>query len=131
MTITAAEIRTMLTNMGMPPHLTGFYMCAEAIELVAKEPKLARGNITKKIYPTVAQLFETTPKNTERCIRSAIERMYDSSPYRDIERYTVIPCSPDTGKPSNSELIWALARYIWDNKKSPPDETTIQRGQQP
>lgn len=112
MEITRAKIGAMLVNIGMHPHLSGFDMCAEAIYIAAKEPNAIK-RMTTRIYPGVAEKFDTTPSRAERNIRHAIESLYDLTDKEQIQMYTPIPCSGN-GKPTNSMFIAAMARYIRD-----------------
>lgn len=111
-----AKVRDMLANMGMPPHMSGFDICAEAICMVVSEPQMMR-SITTRLYPVVARKFGITPVCAEKRIRAAITRMYDVSRLERIQMYAPIPCHYDSGKSTNSELIAAVARYIRDTEK--------------
>lgn len=113
MSIETKEIRRMLSNMGMMPNLSGFEYCADAISICADDASMIR-QFTKKVYPMVADKFQATDGSVERCIRHAIQRMYDMEMFDRIEKYTNIPFSPEAGKPTNSVFIAAMASYIRD-----------------
>lgn len=117
---TSAEIREMLANMGVSPHMKGFNICAEAIRIAADEPEtLSRSRVTNDLYPRLARQFNTTASRAERNIRSAITWMYDTAAPEQINRYTNIPCSPKNGAAANTVFIAAMARYVRDKSVLP------------
>lgn len=121
MTTSTAQVRDMLSSMGMPPNLTGFEMCAEAIAMAAMEPQMLRA-VTGRLYPDIAQKFGTTPSRTEKCIRTAITKLYDMAQPEQIEKYVTIPCHYDSGKATNSTFIAAIARYIRDSYETEAEQ---------
>ena len=65
--------------------------------------------ITKQLYPDIAQKYHTTPSRVERAIRHAIEVAWgrgEPSTVESIFGYTV---SASKGKPTNSEFIAMIA----------------------
>ena len=61
--------------------------------------------VTKKLYPRIAQDYETTPSRVERSIRHAIEVAWSRGNVEilhEIFGYTI--CS-ERGKPTNSEFM--------------------------
>lgn len=116
---TTVEIRDMLANMGVSPHMKGFNVCAEAIRIATDEPEIMF-HVTGELYPRLARKFGTTVRSVERNIQSAIYWMYDTSMPEQINRYTNIPCSPQSGYATNSVFIAAVARYIRDSRKALP-----------
>lgn len=109
----AVEIRDMLANMGVSPHMKGFYICAEAIRIAADEPEIMF-HVTGELYPRLARQFGTTARRVERNIRTAITGMYDTTIPEQINQYTNIPCSPQRGCATNAVFISAVSRYIRD-----------------
>lgn len=113
--MTSAEIRDMLANMGVSPHMKGFNICAEAIRIAADEPEIMF-HVTGELYPRLARQFDTTERRVERNIRTAIMWMYDTAIPEQINQYTNIPCSPKSGVAANTVFIAAMARYVRDKK---------------
>ena len=65
--------------------------------------------VTKLLYPDIANKYGTTPSRVERAIRHAIEVAWgrgDPKITESIFGYTV---SADKGKPTNSEFIAMIA----------------------
>lgn len=113
MSIETKEIRRMLSNMGMMPNLSGFEYCADAISICADDDSMIR-QLTKKVYQMVADKFQATDGSVERCIRHAIQRMYELSTREQVSMYTKIPIESIKGKPTNSVFIAAMASYVRD-----------------
>ena len=66
------KIEKYLLKIGIQPHLKGFYLLADAIDLVIKDRSYLR-NITKKLYVELADTHDETPTTVERAMRHAIQ----------------------------------------------------------
>lgn len=64
-----AKIEDALLSMGVPSGIKGFSYIADAIEIF--EERGTNIQITKELYPTVAEKNGTTPSRVERAIRHA------------------------------------------------------------
>ena len=53
------QITTVFLTIGIPAHIKGYQYLREAIKLTFENPNLIN-NITKELYPAIAQKFETT-----------------------------------------------------------------------
>ena len=68
------EINNALKILGVSPHLKGFNYLKQAIALGLNNNELLHKLTGKNgMYVIIAQIFNTTPSRTERCIRNAIE----------------------------------------------------------
>ena len=106
------DIETMVTEtiheIGIPAHIKGYQYLRHAIMIVVNNLDIIN-SITKKLYPTVAQDFNTTASRVERAIRHAIEVAWDrgdTEVLNSIFGYTV---ANSKGKPTNSEFIAMIA----------------------
>lgn len=68
--------------------------------------------VTKRIYPSVAAEFGTTPSSVERRIRCAIAEAWRSDRSATLAAYFGYTVDNMRGKPSNSEFIAMLADRI-------------------
>lgn len=105
---TMVKISEMLCELGIPTNLLGYKYLRSAINIALTDRESLYG-ITKIIYPAVAKEFNSSSSRVERAIRHAIEvacTRGDIEAFRKIFGNTV---SPDTGKPTNSELISKIA----------------------
>ena len=65
--------------------------------------------ITKCLYPQIAQKFKTTPSRVERAIRHAIEVAWGRGQQEAVENIFGYTVSASKGKPTNSEFIAMIA----------------------
>lgn len=97
-------VTDIIHQLGVPAHVKGYHYLREAIVSSITNKSLLE-SVTKKLYPYVAERFETTPSRVERAIRHAIEIAWDRGNLDTINSffgYTVNTCK---GKPTNSEFI--------------------------
>ncbi len=103
-----ASVTNIIHEVGVPAHIKGYQYLREAIILVVNDIDVIN-QITKSLYPQIAQKFDTTPSRVERAIRHAIEVAWgrgEPSIMENIFGYTV---SAAKGKPTNSEFIAMIA----------------------
>lgn len=67
-----ALVTNIIHGVGVPAHIKGYQYLREAIMLVVNDIDVIN-QITKSLYPQIAQKFGTTPSRVERAIRHAIE----------------------------------------------------------
>ena len=103
-----SEITELLHEIGVPAHIKGYLYLRESIIMVYHNIELL-GQITKTLYPEIAERFSTTPSRVERAIRHAIEVAWvrgNVEAISDIFSYTI---SYNKSKPTNSEFIAMIA----------------------
>ena len=66
------KLSNIFIRSGIPPHIKGYQFLREAVKLSVFKPDMIN-NITKKLYPSIANQFNTTASKVERAIRHAIE----------------------------------------------------------
>ena len=99
-----AEIAEILRGIGVPVHVRGYAYLKTAINLALANKEMLQ-SVTGKLYPAVAEVFDTTGSRVERSIRHAIESAWDrseSSLREELFGYTIHNAK---GKPTNSEFI--------------------------
>ncbi|MFW5786729.1 MAG: sporulation transcription factor Spo0A [Halanaerobiales bacterium] len=101
------RITEIMHKLGVPAHIKGYLYLREAIELVIKNIDML-GAITKKLYPAVAENFDTTPSRVERAIRHAIEVAWERGNEDALNRYFGNTLT-DGNKPTNSQFIAKIA----------------------
>lgn len=96
-----------MLKMGIPQDILGYYYIMASVFYAIEDTNLVVRNVTKQLYPKVAELCDSTPSRVERAIRHAIEVGC---------RYLADECgnalNPNSGKPTNSELISLMANKI-------------------
>lgn len=66
------EVSKLFHEMGIPAHFRGYAYLRDAIIIAAKEVEVL-GNITKNLYPRIADKYNSTPSGVESAIRHTIE----------------------------------------------------------
>ena len=102
------EITNVLHEMGVPAHIKGYRYLRNAIKLVINEVDYL-GAVTKKLYPAVAENFDTTSSRVERAIRHAIEVVWKRGNEEALNKYFGSTVSTESGKPTNSQFIAKIA----------------------
>ena len=103
-----AAVTNIIHEVGVPAHIKGYQFLREAIIMAVKNVEMIN-QVTKLLYPDIANKYGTTPSRVERAIRHAIEVAWgrgDPKVTESIFGYTV---SADKGKPTNSEFIAMIA----------------------
>lgn len=77
------EVEKYLLEIGVRPHLKGFYFLADAINWVIEDKSYLK-SITKKLYVELAKKHGETPSKTERAMRHAIR---SSGSYLSISEF--------------------------------------------
>lgn len=105
------RITDMLHTLAVAPHLKGYRYLKQAILNVICERGIL-DSITHRIYPAIAERFDTTPMRVERAIRCTIENAWDRCRVETIEQVFGNSFDEDKGKPSNSEFIARIADKV-------------------
>ncbi len=112
------EVTRVIHEIGVPAHVKGYQYLRDAIMLVVGEINYL-GAVTKELYPTIAQKYDTTPSRVERAIRHAIELAWDRGDLDKINKFFGYTINGEKGKPTNSEFIAIIAdRLRLENKVS-------------
>ncbi len=102
------EITNLLHSLGIPSHIKGYTYIREGIQMMYKDASLV-GAITKSLYPTIAEQYQTTSSRVERAIRHAIEVSWMRGDYNLMEEIFGNSVDYDRAKPTNSEFLATLA----------------------
>ncbi len=110
------EVTEVLHQIGIPAHIKGYMYLRESIMMVVEDIDLL-GSVTKILYPSIAQRFNTTPSRVERAIRHAIEVAWSRNNIDIIKKFFGYTIKTDKGKPTNSEFIAMMADRLRLNNK--------------
>ena len=105
MEITEKRISEKLRRLGVPANILGFASIKTALMLIASDESYLH-KITKKLYPTIAEKYDTEASRAERAIRHAIELAYQNGDLEEIATLGVIQTRKD--RMTNSEFLAAL-----------------------
>ncbi len=103
-----ALVTNIIHEVGVPAHIKGYQYLREAIMMVVKDIDVIN-QITKSLYPQIAQKYTTTPSRVERAIRHAIEVAWSRGQTEVVENIFGYTVSAAKGKPTNSEFIAMIA----------------------
>ncbi len=102
------KISNIFISIGIPAHIKGYQFLREAVKLAVEEPEII-GSITKKLYPTIAEKFETSSSKVERGMRHAIEVAWNRGKIENINSLFGLKIYSSNEKPTNGELIALIA----------------------
>lgn len=100
-----------LISIGVPAKLSGFEYLRLAVKLVVANPRML-DNITKMLYPKIAEIMQTKVPAIERSMRHAIEVAFESKGLYHLNAIYGCVLYKGDRKPTNSELIALLAEKI-------------------
>lgn len=103
-----AQVTRIIHQVGIPAHIKGYQYLRFAIMMVVKDNRVI-GEVTKTLYPKVAEEFMTTPSRVERAIRHAIEVAWDRGDVDMLNSFFGYTVQNSKGKPTNSEFIAMIA----------------------
>ena len=103
-----ALVTNLIHEIGVPAHIKGYQYLREAIMMVVQDIDIIN-QITKMLYPEIAERYHTTPSRVERAIRHAIEVAWARGRNDAVESIFGYTVSAAKGKPTNSEFIAMIA----------------------
>ena len=103
-----ALVTNVIHEVGVPAHIKGYQYLREAIMMVVNDIDIIN-QITKQLYPEIAEKYKTTPSRVERAIRHAIEDAWGRGQTDTVESIFGYTVSAAKGKPTNSEFIAMIA----------------------
>ena len=105
------QITDMLLAFKIQPEVQGFEFLRCGIGLCYENNEM-KNNITKLLYPSVAQIYHTTAETVERGIRTAIDNAFLSGGLLEINEMCQMIVYNNDFKWTNSELISTLVELI-------------------
>lgn len=102
------RIANIFISVGIPAHIKGYQFLREAIKMAVDTPDIIN-NITKKLYPSIADKFDTSSSKVERAIRHAIEVAWNRGKIENINSIFGIKVYTANDKPTNGEFIALVA----------------------
>lgn len=108
---TAAKVTGILDEVGVPSHLKGFQYLLEAICMVAEDITLI-SSVMKRLYPAVADKFDTVPMNVERSMRNALDAALERGSSEKMSALLGYDLTKENIKVVNSEFIARVADRV-------------------
>ena len=119
-----ALVTNVIHEVGVPAHIKGYQYLREAIIMVINDIDVIN-QITKCLYPQIANKFHTTPSRVERAIRHAIEVAWGRGEQKTVENIFGYTISAAKGKPTNSEFIAMISDKLRLELKSAENLKTL------
>ena len=115
---TAAELRVsnVFLSAGIPPHIKGYGFLRSGVILAMKDPQIL-GNITKQLYPKIAESYKTSPSKVERAIRHAIEVAWNRGRIENLNAIFGVNFYCNGDKPTNGEFIALVADRLIQERR--------------
>ena len=101
-------VLALLTEMGAPPHLSGFRYLGEAIALCLWE-RSCLDNLKNGAYKIIAQKHRSSVAAVESALRHTIEKCFSQGNIEALHAIFGYTVRMDLGRPSNRECIALLA----------------------
>jgi two-component system response regulator (stage 0 sporulation protein A) len=102
------RITNIFITVGIPPHIKGYSYLREAVRMAVNEPDIIN-SITKRLYPSIAERYETSASKVERAIRHAIEVAWNRGKMENVNSLFGIKIYSNNDKPTNGEFIALIA----------------------
>lgn len=106
-----SETKQILFKIGMPAHLDGFQYLKLAIPLVCQDNTYLK-KMTTKLYPEIAEKFNTEWWNVERSIRASIEIVFNKGNSKELYEMFGNSIDAKKSKPTNSQFIATIVEYL-------------------
>lgn len=94
--------------MGIPPNIKGYTFLREGVKMAVSEPSIIN-NVTKKLYPCIGKIYDTSPSKVERAIRHAIEVAWNKGRIENLNSLFGVRAYTNGDRPTNSEFIALIA----------------------
>ena len=109
------RISNIFISIGIPPNIKGYNYLREGIKMAVADPHVIN-NVTKGLYPVIAEKYLTSASKVERAIRHAIEVAWNRGRIDAINAIFGARVYIGTEKPTNSEFIALVAdKLILEN----------------
>ena len=102
------KISNIFISIGIPPHIKGYQYLREGIKMAVENPAIIN-SVTKELYPSIGEKFNTTASKVERAIRHAIEVAWNRGRIDAINAIFGARVYIGSERPTNSEFIALVA----------------------
>lgn len=114
--IIVKHVAAMMKEIGVPPHLDGYWYIMDAVKMGVNNRDIVKhGAITKQLYPAIGEIHGKTSSQVERAVRNAIHVAFERGNSDKLKEYFGNTIKLNQMKPTNSEFIAALVNEIMLN----------------
>lgn len=105
------EVSDIILTLGIPARFKGYSYLQAAIIITVLEPGLIN-EVTTKLYPIIAQQFNTNKQRVERAMRFAIETAWNKGNVQILHNLFGYCIDDQKGKPTNASFIAKISDKI-------------------
>lgn len=110
--VTECLIDKIFSTLGIRRNLVGSAYLNRAIKMAVAEPYVITSAVTTKMYPRLAQFFDTSTARIERAIRSTLEDCFNFGRFPRLNSLFGAEIYTPLDKPTNAEFIALIADKI-------------------
>lgn len=110
--VTRNYIERELLHMGFRQKYVGFSYIAEGIELLIHWDGNEQVQITRDLYPLIAQRYHATRAGVERAIRISLQAAFSSMSDEEVSRYYPYPFDRARKRPSNADFLVNMSKRL-------------------
>ncbi len=104
-------LRDLFVKLGFRHNLTGCRYLKSAIKLASRDSSYLNKGITKRLYPKLAEMYNSNPSSIERGIRHALTVCFDSGKFKTLSS-VFGNCFDSCHCPTNGEFIALVADML-------------------
>lgn len=108
---TNKKITRVLRELGAPARHKGYGYIKEALLLCLNDPTILNKGLSKRLYPSLAETFNTTPNRVEDDIRNEILIIFRDRRNEDLLA-KLFPRYSNKGHAANLEFLVTLVEYL-------------------
>lgn len=105
------QITDVIHKLGIPAHIKGYKFLREAIHVVVNDIDIL-SSVTKDLYPSIANKFNTTASSVEAAIRHAILISWSRGQTEAINKIFGVSRMESKSNPTNCEFIARIADML-------------------
>lgn len=106
------QITELLHRLGVPAHMKGYLYLRDAVQMVLEDDRLLAGGLTKRLYPMVADKYQSSAGGVEAAIRNALTAWWERGNRELFDSLTGRNGAKRAKIPTNSAMIAELADQI-------------------
>lgn len=106
-----SHTKELMHGIGIYASIQGYTYILNSVILILKDRSILT-SITKRLYPTLAKMSNTSVSAVERSMRHAIEKAWQNGNIELLEEIFGYTLSPERDKPSNSHFVAMLAERV-------------------
>jgi two-component system response regulator (stage 0 sporulation protein A) len=111
------EVTAIIQRMKVPVHFKGYTYLRDAIMMAVADPSLIN-EITKRLYPMIAERHDTNNFRVERALRFAIETAWKKGDLRNFPEFLQTGATGQAERPTNAALIAKISDNLRLQRKS-------------